>query len=174
VVTDWSVDPVDFGEFLCGVWNDWFKRDYGKVHVDLFETAVAQALGMPAQRCITAEFCGKGLAVEHNGDVFSCDHYVYPEYRVGNIRQRHLAEMAYSERQKQFGFAKRDTLPQYCRNCAHLELCRGECPKNRFVRAPDGEPGLNYLCPGLKRFFSHIQRDLPVILERVRGGWKGR
>ena len=168
VVTDWSVDPDQWGAFLCKVWDDWYARDYGKVHVDLFETAVAQSLGMRSQRCVSAEFCGKGLAVEHNGDVFSCDHYVYPEYRVGNIRETHWGDMAYAEQQKKFGFAKRDTLPQYCRDCTHLKLCWGECPKNRLVRTPSGEAGLNYLCPGLKRFYTHIQRDMPQVLRRVQ------
>lgn len=168
VVTDWSVDPDDWGAFLCTVWDFWYARDYGKVHVDLFETAVAQSMGLPSQRCITAEFCGKGMAVEHNGDVFSCDHYVYPEYRVGNIRETHWGAMAYGEPQKKFGFAKRDTLPQYCWRCEYLKLCWGECPKNRLVRAPDGEAGVNYLCPGLKQFYTHIQRDMPAILRRVR------
>lgn len=167
VVTDWSVDPDDWGKFLCKVWDDWYARDVGKVHVDLFETAVAQSLGMPAQRCITAEFCGKAMAVEHNGDVFACDHYVYPEYRIGNIAQTHWSELAYSARQQQFGFAKRDTLPDYCRQCPYLKLCWGECPKNRLVRTPSGEAGLNYLCPGLKRFYAHIQRDMPTILRRI-------
>lgn len=169
VVTDWSVDPMDWGRFLCKVWDDWYRRDYGKVHVDLFETAVAQSLGMPSQRCVTAEFCGKGLAVEHNGDVFACDHYVYPEYRIGNIHETHWGQMAYSEQQKQFGFAKRESLPGYCRKCHYLRLCWGECPKNRLLRSPDGEIGLNYLCSGLKLFFGHIQRDMPEILRRVRG-----
>jgi uncharacterized protein len=170
VVTDWSVDPEDWGTFLCRVWDDWYARDLGKVHVDLFETAVAQSLGLPSQRCITSEFCGKGLAVEHNGDVFSCDHYVYPEYRIGNVQNTHWSEMAYSEPQQKFGFAKRDTLPAYCRECPHLNLCWGECPKNRLVRTPSGEVGLNYLCPGLKKFYAHIQCDLPAILRRVRKG----
>ncbi len=168
VVTDWSVDPEDWGAFLCKVWDDWYARDFGKVHVDLFETAVAQSLGLPSQRCITAEFCGKGLAVEHNGDVFSCDHYIYPEYRIGNLRETHWSELAYTEKQQKFGFAKRDTLPAYCRECPHLKLCWGECPKNRLVRTPAGQPGLNYLCPGLKRFYAHIQRDMPAILRRVQ------
>jgi len=168
VVTDWSVGPEDWGRFLCKIWDFWFARDYGKVHVDVFESVVAQSIGLPAQRCVTAEFCGKGLALEHNGDVFSCDHYVYPEYRLGNIRETHWSELAYSDRQKKFGFAKRDTLPGYCRECPHLNLCWGECPKNRLVRTPSGEPGLNYLCPGLKHFFSYIQRDLPAILKRVQ------
>jgi uncharacterized protein len=170
VVTDWSVDPEDWGAFLCKVWDDWYARDFGKVHVDLFETAVAQSLGLPSQRCITSEFCGKGLAVEHNGDVFSCDHYVYPEYRLGNIRETHWSELAYAAPQQKFGFAKRDTLPAYCRECPHLKLCWGECPKNRLVRTPSGEVGLNYLCPGLKKFNAHIQRDMPAILRRVREG----
>ncbi len=168
VVTDWSVDPNDWGRFLCKVWDEWYKRDYGKVHVDLFETAVSQSLGRPAQRCITSEFCGKGLAIEHNGDVFSCDHYVYPEYRIGNIGETHWAKMAYSEKQKQFGFSKRNTLPKYCLECPHLHLCWGECPKNRLVRAPDGELGLNYLCPGMKQFYGHVQRDMPEIIRRVK------
>ncbi len=166
VVTAWSVDPDDWGRFLCKIWDDWYVRDYGKVHVDLFETAVAQSMGLPSQRCVSAEFCGKGLAVEYNGDVYSCDHYVYPEYKTGNISHTHWGAMAYSEQQQKFGFAKRDTLPKYCRQCPHLKLCWGECPKNRLVRTPEGEPGLNYLCPGLKQFYAHIQRDMPVILRR--------
>jgi len=168
VVTEWSVDPDDWGYFLCKVWDDWYGRDCGKVFVDLFETAVAQSLGLPAQRCITAEFCGKSMVIEHNGDVFSCDHFVYPAYRVGNIRDTHWSAMAYSDRQKIFGFDKRDKLPQYCRQCSHLKLCWGECPKNRLVRTQTGEPGLNYLCPGMKKFYTHIQRDMPDILKRIK------
>jgi uncharacterized protein len=167
IVTDWSVDPDDWGDFLCRVWDDWFSRDFGKVFVNWFETAVAQAMGMDAQQCVTAEFCGKALALEHNGDLFSCDHYVYPEYRLGSIFQTHEGEMVFSEQQQAFGFAKRDTLPQYCRECPHLKLCWGECPKNRMVRTPDGSPGLNYLCPGYKRFFGHIQKQMPDIMRRI-------
>jgi uncharacterized protein len=172
-VTDWSVDPEDWGKFLCDIWDEWYQKDYGNVHVNLFETAVAQSLGLPSQTCAQAEFCGKGLAVEHNGDIFACDHYVYPEYCRGNILTTHLASIAYGEGQKRWGFAKRDELPRYCRQCPHLKLCWGECPKNRLVRAPDGEPGLNYLCPGYRMFYGHIQRDLPEILRRVKAvqGW---
>jgi uncharacterized protein len=169
VVTDWSVDPNDWGVFLSKVWDDWYRRGhFGKVYVDLFETAVAQSMGESAQRCVTNEFCGKNMVVEHNGDVFVCDHYVYPEYKVGNISTKHWSTMAYSGPQKQFGFAKRKALPQDCLQCAHLNLCWGECPKNRLVRTPDGEPGLNYLCRGQKIFFAHIQKDMPEILNRVR------
>jgi uncharacterized protein len=169
IVTDWSVDPEDWGEFLCRVWDEWLRRDYGKIHVNLFETAVAQSMGLPAQTCTQAEICGKGLALEHDGEVYSCDHFVYPEYRLGNVAAHHEGNMVLSERQADFGFAKRDTLPQYCRNCEYLKLCRGECPKNRIVRTPDGEAGLNFLCPGWKKFYSHIQKDMPEILRRVRG-----
>ena len=168
VVTDWSVDPEDWGRFLSAVWDEWFRRDYGRVHVDMFETAVAQSMGLPSQRCVTAEFCGKGLAIEHDGAVYSCDHYVYPEYRIGSIVDSHWAELAYSPIQQNFGYAKREQLPQQCRKCTHLKLCWGECPKNRFVRTTDGEPGLNYLCQGLQRFFMHIQKDMPTILQRVQ------
>jgi uncharacterized protein len=169
-VTDWSVHPDDWGRFLCKVWDDWTRRDLGKIFVDLFETAVAQSMDMPAQRCITSEFCGKNMVVEHNGDVFVCDHYVYPEYRAGNIHETPWSAIAYSGRQKAFAFAKRDKLPRHCRQCPHLKLCWGECPKNRFVRTPDGEAGLNYLCPGLKRFYAHIRGDMPEILRRVQEG----
>lgn len=135
--------------------------------MDLFETADAQSVGLPAQRCVSAEFCGKALAIEHNCDVLSCDHYVYPEYRLGNICDQHWDDLAFGEEQRKFGFAKRDTLPSYCRECSYIRLCWGECPKNRIVRTPDGAAGLNYLCPGLKMFYGHIQKDMPEITRHV-------
>lgn len=168
-VTDWSVDPLDYGDFLCAVWDDWLAHDFGRIHVNLFETAVAQTLGMPAQTCTQGDFCGKALALEHDGGVYACDHFAYPEYGRGNIATTHEAAMVFSARQQAFGFAKRDTLPQDCRDCAHLKLCWGECPKNRFVRTTAGEPGLNYLCPGLKRFYAHIAGDLQRIATQIAG-----
>ena len=168
IVTDWSVDPDDFGEFLCKVFDEWHHKDLGRVLVDLFESAVAQWMGLPAQRCITGEFCGKGVAMEHDGSVYSCDHYVYPEYRLGNIDERPIAEMVFSRRQMEFGFAKRDALPQYCRECEYLFACWGECPKNRFVKTPDGRAGLNYLCGGLKRFFEHADPYLKQIAKQLK------
>lgn len=167
MVTEWSVDPDEYSRFLCKIWDDWYRRDFGKFYVDLFETAIAQTIGLPSQCCITSEFCGKNMVIEHNGDVFVCDHYVYPEYFVGNILNQHWSAMAYSEEQKKFGFYKRDSLPQYCHKCLHLNLCWGGCPKNRIVCTPDGEVGLNYLCSGLQQFYVHIQRDMPEILRRV-------
>jgi uncharacterized protein len=167
VVTDWSVDPDDWGYFLCKVWDDWYRRDYGKVHVNLFETAVAQWMGMPSQLCIYNDFCGKGVALEHDGSVYACDHYVYPEYKLGNIAEKHISRMIFSDEQRKFGFAKRDDLPQQCRDCKYLFACNGECPKNRLIRTRDGEPGLNYLCSGLMKFWQHIDGDMKDIVQRV-------
>lgn len=163
IVTDWSVDPDDWGRFLIAVFEEWVNNDLGRVQVNLFETAVAQTMGMPAQICITSEFCGKGLAIEKNGDIFSCDHYVYPEYQLGNVQTTRLAHMAFSERQKAFGLGKRETLPAACKRCPYLKLCYGECPKNRIVRSEEGELGLNYLCPGIKAFFHYAQPMLVGI-----------
>jgi len=169
IVTDWSVDPVDYGTFLSEVWDEWLARDIGRVHVNLFETAVAQAAGLPAQMCTQAEFCGKALAVvEHDGEVYSCDHFVYPEYRIGNIAETHLGNLAFSPRQQDFGRAKSATLPGKCRSCAYLKLCYGECPKNRLIRTRTGEPGLNYLCAGLYAFYDHIGPDVVRILQSMR------
>ncbi|ACA84716.1 anaerobic sulfatase maturase [Shewanella woodyi] len=169
VVTSWSVDPDDWGRFLISVFDEWVNNDLGRVLVNLFETAVAQTMGLPAQICVMAEFCGKGIAVEHDGKVYSCDHYVYPEYELGNIHQSSLNNLVFSTRQETFGMAKRDSLPNYCKSCPHLNLCWGECPKNRLIRTPDGELGLNYLCSGLSQFFEHakpILNGIAAILER--------
>ena len=170
IVTDWSVDPNDWGYFLCKVWDDWYRRDLGKIFVNLFETAVAQWMGKEAQMCIYHEFCGKGVALEHDGSLYCCDHYVYPEYRLGNIMQTSSSRMVFSEEQKQFGFAKFNNLPQRCRDCKYLFACNGECPKNRLIRTPEGEIGLNYLCSGLLQFWRHIDRDLQDICRRIARG----
>lgn len=167
IVSDWSVDPDDYGTFLAGVWDEWLATDFGRIHVNLFETAIAQAAGMPAQTCTQAEFCGKGLAVEHDGEVFSCDHFVYPEYRIGNLLDTHLGDLAFSPAQKTFGMNKRDTLPNQCLTCDYLKLCWGECPKNRLIKTRDGEPGLNYLCSGLFHFYQHIGPDVIRILRQL-------
>jgi len=160
IVTDWSVAPDDWGYFLCKVFDLWSNRDIGKVMVNHFETLVAQHLGLPAQMCVYRENCGTGIALENDGSVYSCDHYVYPEYRLGSVKAASLDEMVFSPEQVKFGQAKSETLPQYCRQCAYLTDCWGECPKNRIIRTPDGEPGLNYLCRGFKKFFAH---SLPKV-----------
>jgi uncharacterized protein len=154
VVADWSVDPDDWGYFLTRVWDEWLKRDYGRIFVDQFENVISQMFGYGPQKCVNSKICGKALAIEYNGDVYSCDHYVYPEYKLGNILETHEGDLAFSEQQMKFAYAKSDTLPAYCKACSYLELCWGECPKNRFIKTPAGEPGLNYLCRGLKQFYA--------------------
>lgn len=163
IVTDWSVDPDDYGAFLCKVFDEWHQRDVGKYFVNVFESCVAAWMGRPAQICVFNEFCGKALLLERDGNLYSCDHFVYPEFRLGNIQERPLVESAFSGRQVKFGFAKTDTLPEYCRECEYLFACWGECPRNRFVRSPEGESGLNYLCPGLLHFFAHADERLRKI-----------
>ncbi len=177
VVTDWSVDPEDYGYFLCKVWDEWLNKDVGKVLVNFCETLVAQHLGLPSQLCIYSEQCGKGVAIEHDGSVYACDHYVYPEYRRGTLQDRSLGSMVFDPAQVRFGYAKSETLPKYCRECEFLTDCWGECPRNRLVRAPDGEAGLNYLCPGLRRFFAHAvpaAKRIARRLERETSAASGR
>ena len=174
VVTPWSVDPDEYGKFLCKVWDEWRARDLGKVLVSFCETLVAQRMGMPSQVCVYAEQCGKGVAIEHDGSVYSCDHFVYPEYRLGTIEGRPLGDMVFDPQQVKFGYAKSDALPRYCRECEYLADCWGECPKNRLVRTPNGEPGLNYLCPGLKAFFRHASATAQRIASGIGGTLPGR
>jgi uncharacterized protein len=129
---------------------------------------LAIALSPATFYCIYGEICGKGLAVEHDGSVYSCDHYVYPEYRPGNIGDSRLDRLVFPRPQGQFGYAKNETLPQYCRRCSYLSDCRGECPKNRILRTPDGEPGLNYLCRGFKKFFAHAIPEVERLCAELR------
>ena len=169
VVTEWSVDPDDYGRFLCAIWDEWRSNDLGSVLVNFAETLVAQHLGLPSQLCVHSEICGKGVAVEHDGAVYACDHYVYPEYRLGRLGdERSLADMVFSPEQVRFGYAKSEALPRFCRQCSDLSDCWGECPKNRLLRTPDGEPGLNYLCTGLKRFFAHAGPQADEIAAQLR------
>lgn len=166
-VTDWSVLPEDWGYFLNRVWDEWFRRDYGSVFVDQFENVVSQMFGYGAQKCVSAEICGKAVALEHNGDLYSCDHYVYPEYKLGNIMQQHAGDLAFSPRQQAFGYAKKTSLSNYCKGCSALQLCWGDCPKHRFTSTPDGEPGLSYLCQGLKMFYAKVTAAHPELVSRM-------
>jgi uncharacterized protein len=167
VVADWCVDPEEYGDFLIAIFDEWRKKDLGRVYVNLFDCAVEQWMGRIAPLCIFGPICGKGVAVEHDGSVYSCDHYVYPEYRLGNILELPLKEMQFSRRQEEFGNAKDFTLPGQCRSCPYLFACAGECPKNRFIRTPEGEPGLNYLCKGLRRYFAHIDPHIQRIVRQL-------
>ncbi|HMS34446.1 MAG TPA: anaerobic sulfatase maturase [Ignavibacteria bacterium] len=168
IVEDWSVDPDDYGYFLSKVFDEWLNRDVGRVLVNHIETLVAQHLGLPSQVCIYSEFCGKGLAVENEGSVYSCDHFVYPEYKLGNVKENNLTEMVFSPVQNKFGYDKSDKLPEYCKKCEYLTDCYGECPKNRILRTPDGEPGLNYLCRGLKKYFKHALPEVDKIVAGLK------
>lgn len=155
-VTDWSVAPDDWGRFLNAVWDEWVQHDFGEVFVDQFENVLSMLLGKGAQQCVTSEICGKALALEHNGDLYSCDHFVYPEYKLGNILQQHEGHLAFSAKQEKFAHAKSNRLPKACKRCDYLKLCWGHCPKDRFMKTADGESGLHYLCSGLKLFYQHV------------------
>jgi uncharacterized protein len=169
-VTDRSVRPDQWGRFLIAIFDEWVRRDVGRMFVVNFDGALAGWLGMAGTVCVFAPTCGLGVALEHNGDLYSCDHFVEPDYFLGNILETPLAELVGSEKQRRFGAAKRDTLPRYCRECAFLAVCNGECPKNRFVETPDGETGLNYLCEGYRAFFSHADRPMRMMADLLRQG----
>ena len=169
-VTDWSVRAEDYGAFLCAIFDEWVRQDVGKVFVQAFDVALGIWAGAGASLCVFSETCGTAVAVEHNGDVYSCDHYVYPGYRLGNLAETPLSELVYAPQQVQFGRDKRDTLPRYCRECSVRFACNGECPKHRFLRTPDGEWGLNYLCAGYKRFFAHIDPHMRVMTRLLQAG----
>jgi uncharacterized protein len=169
-----SVEPVQFGRFLTGVFDEWVRNDVGRVFVQTFEATLRNWMGLGSSgMCVFDPTCGHGVALEHNGDLYSCDHFVEPEYLLGNIEQEHILELVGSERQQKFGRDKQDALPNYCRACDVRFACHGECPKNRFVTTPDGEPGLNYLCAGYKAFFHHVDRPMKIMLGLVRRGRPG-
>lgn len=170
VVHEWSADPEDTGAFLCRIFDEWYNRDIGKYFVNLFETSVAVWAGLPSQVCVFSEVCGKALLLERDGNLYSCDHYVYPSYRLGNIKDHTLADMVYSTRQMKFGLDKSDTLPPYCLACKYRFACHGECPRNRFIKTPDGTPGLNYFCPAWKRFFVHADERLKLLVKNINSG----
>ena len=162
-VTDRSVTDRQYGDFLIAIFEEWVRRDVGRVFVQIFDVALAAWTGNRPGLCIFEESCGTALAMEHNGDLYSCDHYVEPDYLLGNMAQHSLLEMAGSETQNQFGDAKRDTLPQYCLDCEVRFVCNGGCPKNRFIETPDGEAGLNYLCAGYRAFFNHVREPMEAM-----------
>jgi len=169
-VSERSAGSEAWGRFLIAVFDEWVRRDVGSVFVQMFDAALASWAGEPAALCIFAETCGDAMALEHNGDVYSCDHFVEPAHLLGNIERERLIELVASEKQRAFGEAKRDTLPRYCRECDVRFACHGECPKNRFIRTPDGEAGLNYLCAGYKAFFHHVDEPMRFMAGELRAG----
>ncbi|EHR51327.1 anaerobic sulfatase-maturating enzyme [Saccharomonospora marina XMU15] len=167
-----SVGARQYGQFLVEAFEEWVRHDVGNVFVQVFDTALAHWLGMDqVGMCVHARTCGTALALEHNGDVYSCDHYVERQHLLGNIAQgRTLLELVTSPRQRAFGQAKADSLPDYCRRCDVRFACNGGCPKDRFLTTPDGEPGLHYLCAGYQRFFRHIDEPMRVMADLLRRG----
>ncbi|MCM1111423.1 MAG: anaerobic sulfatase-maturation protein [Clostridium sp.] len=166
-LTRFSVTPEQWGDFLCRVYNLWVREDVGKIYVQLFDSTLANWVGVAPGICTLATTCGHAAVMEYNGDVYSCDHFVFPAYRLGNLNETPLTEMMQSERQIAFGNAKRDRLPGQCRRCRWLFACNGECPKNRISKSADGEPGLNYLCEGYRRFFEHVAEDMDFMRDEL-------
>jgi uncharacterized protein len=170
-VSERSVLPDQFGRFLSAIFDEWVRHDVGSIFVQTFEATLRNWLGMSTSgMCVFNETCGTGLAIEHNGDLYSCDHFVEPNYLLGNIEQTHMIALVASPKQLKFGQDKRNSLPRYCLDCDVRFACHGECPKNRFILTPDGEPGLNYLCAGFKDFFYHASFPMKIMSGLMRRG----
>jgi uncharacterized protein len=168
MVTERSTTAEQYGKFLVGVFEEWVRRDIAKVYVQMFDVALANWHGEPSGLCVHSKTCGGALAIEHNGDLYSCDHFVTPQYKLGNIKEKHMLELVGSDPQVKFGNDKFDMLPKYCRECEVRFACHGGCPKDRFITTPDGEPGLNYLCPGFKIFFNHIDKPMRMMSQLLK------
>jgi len=167
-LTQRSITGEQYGRFLISIFDEWLRRDVGRVFVQMFDTALGRWLGAPGGLCVFQETCGLALALEHNGDVYSCDHFVEPRYRLGNLLETPLTELVGSVQQKQFGLDKRESLPRYCRECPVLFACNGGCPKDRTELTSDGEPGLNHLCGGFKAFFTHVDEPMRIMAGLLR------
>lgn len=156
-VTDFSVTPKKWGDFLIGMFDEWVKTDVGEIFVQTFDATLANWVGVTSPVCTMARTCGNALAIEFNGDIYSCDHFVFPAYKLGNIHTTPLSQMVLDSRQQKFGYDKSMALPAKCKECRFLFACNGECPRNRFMKSPSGEPNMNYLCEGYFKFFSHVE-----------------
>lgn len=170
LVTERSVTAEQWGQFLNVIFDEWVRNDVGNVFVQGFDSALGSWFGRGASVCIHRETCGDSLALEHNGDLYSCDHFVEPKYFLGNINQDHMLELVSSDQQRKFGNDKRDTLPQYCLDCEVRFACNGGCPRNRFIETPDGEPGLNYLCVGYRSFFNQVDHPMRIMADLLKQG----
>jgi uncharacterized protein len=168
--TPWSVIPEEYGNFLIAIYEDWVRHDVGKVFVMNFEWALNAWIGNPSPVCVHAKQCGRSVVIEHNGDVYACDHCVYPEHRLGNIKTDRLSVMVEKSLQSGFGISKETALPRWCRECGVVAACQGGCPKHRFEMSYNREPGLHYLCAGYKKFFLHIRKYLHAMTELLGNG----
>ena len=169
-VTERSVTGRQYGSFLSDIFDEWVRNDVGRVFVQIFDSALAAWIGQQPGLCIFEETCGTALVLEHNGDLYACDHFVEPRHRLGNVQEDPLTDLVGSNQQWQFGLAKRDRLPHSCHECAVRFACNGGCPKNRGLHTPDGEPGLNYLCEGYKAFFGHIDGPMRIMAAELKAG----
>jgi uncharacterized protein len=169
LVTERSVGAEQWGQFLSAIFEEWVRRDVGKIYVQMFDVTLGAHVG-EYSLCIHSPTCGNALAIEHNGDLYSCDHFVEPDYLLGNIQETHMLELVASQKRRQFGQDKMDTLPKYCVDCEVRYACHGGCPRNRFIETPDGEPGLSYLCAGYKQFFNHVERPMKMMANVLRQG----
>ncbi|QFI38326.1 anaerobic sulfatase maturase [Moritella marina ATCC 15381] len=167
IMEAWCVSAGQWGDFLCTIFDEWLNEDIGKVNVPYFEAAIEAWMGRVNPLCTLGPMCGKGLAIEANGDVFACDHYVYPDFKLGNINESDLQDMQFSEKQQAFGYAKESTLPDQCRQCDYQFACFGECPKNRLLKTHTGQKGLNYLCAGWNKFFRHIDPYITLVVNTM-------
>lgn len=165
-----SITAEQWGNFLCRVYDRWVREDVGKIFVQIFDSTLANWVGVPPGVCTLAETCGHAAVMEYNGDIYSCDHFVFPAYKLGNLRDTSLIDMMMSPRQLEFGAAKRDALPDQCRQCRWLFACNGECPRNRFITDSNGQPGLNYLCHGYRQFFAHVSDDMDFMAAELKAG----
>ena len=168
LVTHRSVGPEQYGRFLIDVFEEWVRRDIGTVYVQMFDTALANWYGEPGGMCVHAKTCGQQLALEHTGDLYSCDHFVEPDYLLGNIKDKHMLELIVSPPQRKFGQDKFDTLTRFCLDCDVRFACNGGCPKDRFATSGYGEPGQHYLCPGYEAFFHHVRRPMEIMTGLLR------
>lgn len=168
IVTEWSVLPDDFGNFLIKIFNEWVKKDVGKYYILQFDAALANWVGESPGICVFSETCGDAVVLEHNGDVYSCDHFVYPEYKLGNINEKTFFSLMKSDKQSDFARKKLYTLPKQCLACDYRFACHGECPKHRFLKTADGEQGLNYFCAGYKKFFAHVHPFMQYMTEELK------
>lgn len=169
-VSSHSVSPEQWGRFLTAVWDEWLQQDIGNVYVQHFDMMLGIVLGFPASCCVHSRTCGRAAAIEHNGDLYSCDHFVTPEHRLGNIAERPLSALIDGPAQSRFGNDKYDRLPDYCRRCEYLKYCYGGCPAHRIAVTPDDEPNLNRLCAGYKRFYAHTEPTLKAMARALRAG----
>ena len=169
-MSDHTVDPERYGRFLNDIFDEWMRCDVGSVFILFFESVLASYLNAGSTLCLLSPICGEAVALEHTGDVYSCDHFVEPRFFLGNIHREPMADLVSSEMQRRFGRAKSETLPVRCRECRFLFTCFGECPKNRVLISPEGEPGLNWLCAGLQAFFEHVDVPMRSMAKLLRQG----